>query len=77
MSLPTSEVTARTGATPRQLIYWAAQGYVTPQQRDSGPGNPFFWTDGDVCAIRRAMARHAWGMTIEAAFRPVDPPLPP
>ena len=77
MTWTTSEVCDKTCATKRQLIFWVDRGYLTPQRRihgRTGPGNPFEWSDLDVAVINRAMRRQAWGMTVEASFRAVDPP---
>lgn len=72
------EVLKRTGLTYRQLDYWVRTHRVIPTFRDSrGSGSWTWWDDAAVERLRRAKERLDWGMTLDAALRHEDPPLPP
>lgn len=75
----TSKAAERAGVTYRQLDHWVSTGLIAPTFRagPSGLGAVRGWTDDDVEAARRVGARLAWGMTLDAAFRLTDPPVPP
>lgn len=75
--MTTPDVVAAVGCTFRQLDHWTRKGYVAPSGHVAeGSGKCRWWTAADVAAIRLAVARMEWGMTVPAAFREVDPPLP-
>ena len=77
-ALTTIEVVERVGCTFRQLDYWRRCGYVTPAVSPKGSGSYVFWSPEDVARVERAVARIAWGLTVDAAWRESDPgPLPP
>ncbi len=76
-SVTSSEMCTLTGCTFRQLDLWCRTGRITPSlQGGEGTGTVRLWTDEDVELVAAVVQRIGWGMTVEAAFRPVDPPLP-
>ena len=73
----TAEVCQMTGATYRQLDYWTRNGLISPSVQSAlGSGAVRLWAVSDVDKIATVVARINWGMTVEAAFRTDDPPLP-
>lgn len=74
----TTELADLTGATFRQIDYWAHRGLIRDVTGAAGAGNHRRWTRTDVERIRRVMERLDWGLTLDAAWRAEDPgPVPP
>jgi DNA-binding transcriptional MerR regulator len=56
------------GITYRQLDYWCRTGYLGPEQKRWGSGNPRSFTIRDVALVATAAALHRCGLLIETAF---------
>jgi len=76
-SFTSKQVCACTGVTYRQLDLWQRTGRITPTLQDAeGSGTVRLWTAADVQYIAAVVERLDWGMTLDAAFRTDDPPVP-
>lgn len=73
----TTHVADMTGLTYRQLVHWVACGWYEPDLYRTGSGCSLGWSADDVERMRRVKARLDWGMTVAAALRSEDPPVPP
>ena len=63
------DVCARTGATYRQLDYWAHRGYASPSlQTANGSGTQREYSREDVAFIGRLVAGLHAGLTMQAAL---------
>lgn len=55
-SYSTMDVCRLTGATYRQVSYWASRGLVAGQARGPGTGSRREWTDAQLDTVRRLVA---------------------
>lgn len=63
--------------TYRQLAWWVSTDRIVPSgEKALGSGYHHLWTGSDVRKLRRIARRIAWGMTLDAAMRDTDPPMP-
>lgn len=76
-ALTSAEVVQFTGASYRQLDYWTRTGRIEPSiATPVDSGTVRWWSQDDADRIAVAVARIQWGMTVDAALRSDDPPLP-
>lgn len=73
---PRAEIAKRVGITDRQLHTWILRGYFKLENPARGSGFRDVWTDSDIERLQAMADRVKWGMTLEAASRTEDPPLP-
>lgn len=81
MTTTTMDVVKQTGATYRQLDYWARSGYVAPAQAQTqhaeprpvaekvtpGSGHTRLWDDAEVAVIFVMVSLTGWGLAPAAA----------
>lgn len=72
----TTHVAQMTGLTYRQLVHWVHCGWYVPDLHRTGSGCSLGWSARDVERMHQVKARLDWGMTVEAALRIEDPPVP-
>lgn len=65
------------GLVYTRLFRWVESGRLMPSIYREGSGASWGWSDNDLAYVTRIARRLAWGMTLDAAFRDDDPPLPP
>lgn len=63
----TPAVVVETGATYRQLDYWARVGYARPCSDGEGSGFPWLWPVEEVEVVRRIVILLGCGMLLVAA----------
>ncbi len=71
MALTTSEVMARTGATYRQLDYWAREKWID-MGPDQGTGNARMWTHRQMLTARMVVTLIKAGFDVRKAFEITD-----
>lgn len=68
MALTTAEVMARTGATYRQLDYWAREKLID-MGPDQGTGHARMWTHRQMLTARMAVTLVRVGFDVRRAFQ--------
>lgn len=71
MALTTAEVMARTGATYRQLDYWAREKWID-MGPDQGTGNARMWTHRQMLTARMVVTLIKAGFDVRKAFEITD-----
>jgi DNA-binding transcriptional MerR regulator len=55
------------GATKKELAYWALTGLVRPSVQDAGkPGRPRLYSPDDLARLRRIVERRRQGVSLQS-----------
>ncbi len=68
-ALTSAQVAEKTGATYRQLDYWAGKGYVHPRVTHTGSGYAREWSPVQVLRVRVILTLLRAGLSLEQAAR--------